>query len=151
MRRIKIEPGFNRYDIDFPAGVIKVTINPPPNLTKEFRILCHIEHETERDIPNKPPTTTTSFSQVMMDATRTYVIVGKGYGRYVIRAGTDASDPAKSKTLAEAAVNLTAVEPRQEIVLDLSHVVLTPTPTKQINLNCPAPRTAACVNGSSIP
>jgi hypothetical protein len=117
--------------------VINVTIIPPPNLSSRFRILGTIEHKTAGG----------SF-QVPMDATRTYVILGHGYGRYLIRVGTDALSASQSRTLTEAIVNLTPNEPRQDIVLDVSAAALTPYQPPAVNIEtCPAPRTVACLKG----
>lgn len=152
LKSLKVERGFNRYDIDFPPGLIKVTIVPPPQLTSDFRILCAIEREAPRSNPRERPTLSKTFRQILMDATRTYVIIGQGYGRYVIRAGTDAGNPSDSKPLVEIVVNLTPEEPRQDVVLDVSKAPLTATPMRPLNIEgCPAPRTAACVHGPTPP
>jgi hypothetical protein len=147
-RKVRIKPGFNRYDIDLPPGVIKVTIVPPPELTTDYRILCRVEYEAPSTNPRQLPVSSATTSQIMMDATRTYVIIGHGYGRYIIRAGTNANNPAASKPLREVIVNLTPDQPRHDVVLDLSRVRLSPIPMKNIDVeNCPAPRTIACMNG----
>jgi hypothetical protein len=52
-QRIKVEPGFNRYDIDLPPGVIKVTIIPPPQLTAAYRILCSVERQAPSQNPRE--------------------------------------------------------------------------------------------------
>ena len=68
-----------------------------------------------------------SSHTILMDATRTYVIIGHGYGGSTIRAGTDANNLAASKPLREVIVNLTPDEPRHDVVLDLSRVRLSPS------------------------
>ena len=146
---LKVEPGFTRYDLDLPPGLIKVIFVPPPGLTTEYRIRCAVAHEAPTQHPRQRPEISRVDSQIFMDKAQTYFIAGKGYGRYTIRAGTDARDPADSKPLLETVVNLTAEEPHQEVVLDLSEVQLLPTPMRPSNIEkCPPPRTIACVHGS---
>lgn len=145
---VKVESGLARYNIDLPPGLIKVTVIPPPGLTFDYRIRCVVAHEAPTVHPRQRPNVSRGDRQVFMNKSQTYFISGKGYGRYTITAGTDARDPAASKPLLETVVNLTAEEPYQEVVLDLSDVKLSPTQMPPVNIeNCPAPRTAACVHG----
>ena len=145
---LKVEPGIARYDLDLPPGLIKVTFVPPPGLTTEYRVLCAVTREAPTKHPRQRPELSRAHQQIFMDKSQTYFIAGQGYGRYTIRAGSDAGDPADSKPLLEMVVNVTAEEPYQEVVVDLSNVQLLPTPMRQPNIEqCPAPRTFACVHG----
>jgi hypothetical protein len=149
-KTIKVEPGLNVVNEDFPEGVINLTIVPPQGLTRESRILVDIRHEPPKEVLRKSPYPSSgagSMHQLPMDATRTYLIVGHGFGRYEIRVGTDAIDPRTSRKIAELVVFLTPDEPRKDIVLEIP-ALPPPLPRPSINLEaCPPPRTAACVNG----
>ena len=149
-KTLTIEPGLNLVNVDFPDGMINVTIVPPPGLSREFRILAHIHHEPTKEALRGYPYPTSGAGntrQLPMDATRTYVIVGHGLGRYVIRAGTDSLDARNSKQLVEIVVTLTPDESRKDVVLKIPPLP-PPSPPPPFNLEgCPPPRTVACTEG----
>jgi hypothetical protein len=146
-RQLKIEDGRNHFDVDLPEGLIKVTIVPPPGLSPEFRIMVVVEHEALPLRPGVRPAHSRRSKQVRMDATRTHVVIGQGFGLYKIQAMSDTGDPSDSVALAGITVNVTPDEPRHEVTLKVPKV---PAPLPSPNLNiegCPPPRTVACVHG----